>query len=306
MNDKMTPPDWLGCPICQGPLDQTETELHCSVDDLDFPIQAGIFRLLPPGEQKTADAFAEEYRQQREAQGWPPLAADELAALPEKAPAGWDPLYWPVRRQSFKALLAWLETVERSAGEGPASNGLRIAVMGAGFGWLAGRLAAHGHQVVALDLSADDAFGLGATRDAAGAFVPAPVLVQGDMERPPLQKNQVDLVVYNASIHYAVDLQRCIQTSAGLLRSGGALIISDTPVLTGDFTALPPEEGQSPRRGRQLPLAELEQALTGADLDYEIHEVGRGWRWMIRQWRIRFFGGVGFTLPLIIGRPANS
>lgn len=301
MEDKLIPPDWLGCPICQGPLNQTKTGLHCPVDDLEFPIQAGIFRLLPPGEQEMADAYGDEYRQQREVQGWPSLVAAELVALPEKAPGGWDSLYWPVRRQSYEALLTWLETAEKQAVEP-----LRIAVMGAGYGWLAGRLAARGHRVVALDLSADDSFGLGAARDASSAFATLPDLVQGDMEQPPLQEGQVDLVVYSASVHYAVNLQQCLKRSAALLRSGGALVITDTPVLAGEFTALPPEEGQSPRRGRQVPLAELEQALTGAGLTYEIREVGRDWRWTIRQWRIRFFGGVGFALPLIIGRPANS
>jgi len=301
MKDKMTPPDWLGCPICQGPLDQIETGLYCPVDDLDFPVQSGILRLLPPGEQETADAYAEKYRQQREAQGWPSLVADELVALPEQAPAGWDSLYWPVRRQSYEALLARLEAAEQQS-----SEGLRIAVMGAGFGWLAGRLAGRGHTVIALDLSDDDSFGLGAARAAADAFVALPILVQGDMERPPLQKNQVDIVVYSASLHYAVDLQQCLRKSASLLRPGGALVITDTPVLVGDFTALPPEKGQAPRRGRQLPLKELELALSGADLDYEISDVGRGLRWTIRQWRIRFFGGPGFTLPLIVGRPVKS
>jgi len=301
MNDKMTPPDWLGCPLCQGPLDHTETGLYCPVDDLDFPIQAGIVRLLPPGEQETAAAYADKYRQQRETQGWPHLTADEMSTLPEKSPPGWDSLYWPVRRQSYQAMLAWLETAEQEAGPG-----LRIVVMGAGFGWLAGRLAERGHNVVALDLSADDAFGLGAARDAANAFVAPFLLAQGDMERPPLQNNQVDIVVYSASLHYAVDLQQCLQKSAGLLRPGGALVITDTPVLIGDFTALPPEEGQTPRRGRQLPMKELKHALSGADLDYEIRDIGRGLRWTIRQWRIRFFGGVGFVLPLIIGRPVNS
>lgn len=298
----LAPQTWLGCPVCQGPLDQIEAGLYCPVDDLNFPLQDGIYRLLPPGEREAADAYAEEYRRQRENQGWLPLTAEVLAGLPEKAPAGWDSLYWPVRRQSYQALLAWLDTAET-----PVSDPLRVAVMGAGFGWLAGRLAAPGRQVVALDLSADDAFGLGAARDGAGAFDEPPLLVQADMERPPLQPGRVDLIVFSASVHYAVNLQQCLQRSAALLRPGGALVINDTPILPGDFTALPAEEGQAPRRGRQLPLGELEQALAEAGLDFEIQPVGRGWRWAIRQWRIRFFGGVGFTLPLIVARrPATE
>jgi hypothetical protein len=77
----------------------------------------------------------------------------------------------------------------------------------------------------------------------------------------------------------------------------------DTPILSGNFTAMPSKEGQPLRRGRQLPLAELQQALTEAGLAFEIHDIGRGLRWSIRQWRIKFFGGVSFTLPLIVARP---
>jgi SAM-dependent methyltransferase len=292
-----TLPEWLGCPVCQGPLDRTKTSLHCPADSLDFPLQDGIFRLLPPGEREAAGAYAEEYRQQREAQGWRPLAAEELSALPDKAPAGWDPLYWPARRQSFATLSTWLETVDQ-----PAGNPLRVVDMGAGFGWLAGRLAARGYEVVALDLSDDDAFGLGAVRETAGDYARPPLLAQGDVERPPLQPGQVDLLIFNASLHYAVDLKKCLRSAAELLRPGGAMIIMDTPVLVGDFTALQPAEGQPLRRGRQLPLAELEQALTAARLDFESRQLKRGWRWSMRQWRIRFFGGPGFTLPFIIAR----
>jgi hypothetical protein len=38
----------------------------------------------------------------------------------------------------------------------------------------------------------------------------------------------------------------------------------------------------------------------------EIQQVSRGWRWAIRQWRIRFFGGVNFLLPLIVARPVDN
>ena len=117
-----------------------------------------------------------------------------------------------------------------------------------------------------------------------------------------LQPGQVDLLIFNASLHYAVDLKKCLRSAAELLRPGGAMIIMDTPVLVGDFTALQPAEGQPLRRGRQLPLAELKQALTTAGLTFEIRQPKRGWRWSIRQWRIRFFGGPGFTLPFIIAR----
>lgn len=297
----MKPSTWLGCPVCRGLLERTETGLYCPNDEIVFPLQDGIYRLLPLDEREAADAYAEKYREQREAQGWRPLTGDELAALPEKAPTGWDRIYWPVRQQSFEALLAWLATLEA-----PTEGSIRIVDMGAGFGWLAARLAARDYEVVALDLSADDAFGLGAVRQLADRLSAPPILVQGDIDRPPLQQGQVDLLIYSASLHYAADLAACLKAAASTLRPGGTLVIMDTPVLTGDFTALPPAEGEPVRKGRQVPLSELEQALDEAGLAYEIRQLGRGWRWTLRQWRIRFFGGVGFDLPFIVARRPAS
>ena len=99
---------------------------------------------------------------------------------------------------------------------------LTIADLGAGFPWLSHRLASLGHAVLAVDLSPDADFGLGAARlfpTAAqwgdptglsrlrGGFLPA----LGDLERPPLAQETYDVVICNASLHYAADLcvRRC-------------------------------------------------------------------------------------------------
>ena len=302
-------PSWLGCPVCQQSLVQRENSLYCPDDDLSFPLQDGIFRLIPPEQQEEADAYAEEYREQREEQGWRSLTAEEMAALPTVPPRGWDKIYWPVRHKSFQTLMRWFK--QEIDGRSPS---LRVVDMGAGVGWLAGRLAmVAGEQVelVALDLSRDDAFGLGAAGRLRQELEIPLTLVQGDIERPPFQHKSVDLLIYNASLHYAGDVVACLASAATLLRPGGAVVIMDSPISTGPITAIsqpPPgveaggETIKEGRSGRPLANEMVAQALTEAGLDYELTKVGRGLRWQVRQLRMRVFGLAIFELPIIIAK----
>lgn len=289
-------PPWLGCPICGGPLDPLDGALLCARDDLNFPIQDGILRALLPAERKAADEWAADYRHRREEQGWRPLSPEEISVLPETAPAGWDRLYWPARSQSFRVLEA---EVKRMASR--AKQPLQVVDMGAGFGWLGGHWAAAGQSVVALDLSCDEAFGLGAAREMAQTLALPLTLVQGDIDQPPLQPRSADLLVYNASLHYAADISGCLARGAQALRPEGALVIMDSPVVFGQVTAVPASEdhGAGSRRGRQLTEAELTKALTQAGLSYEYKKVSRGFRWRISRWRLSLMGLAPFELPFV-------
>jgi SAM-dependent methyltransferase len=292
-------PSWLGCPICGGPLDPLDGAMVCARDDLNFPIQDGILRALLPAERRAADEWATDYRRRREEQGWRPLSPEEMSVLPETAPAGWDRLYWPARSQSFQVLEA---EVRRLASR--VRQPLQVVDMGAGFGWLGGRWAAAGHAVVALDLSCDEVFGLGAAREMAQALALSLTLVQGDIDQPPLQPQSADLLVYNASLHYAADISRCLARGVQTLRPDGALVIMDSPVVFGQVTAVPAsqEQGSGPRRGRQLTEAELTEALTQAGLIYEFKKVPRGFRWRLSRWRLRLVGLAPFELPFVYAR----
>ena len=296
-----TIPSWLACPLCRGSLNQVEDGFYCAEHDLIFPVQEGIFQMLPPAERESAADFAAEYRERREEQGWRPLSAEELSALPEVAPDGWDRLYWPTRNQSFRILN---ERIEALAAQ--EDRPLLIVDMGAGFAWLSARYAAAGHSVVALDLSCDDAFGLGAARPISQDPGQSLTLVQGDIEQPPFLPQSADVLIYNASLHYAGDLGRCLAAGAQTLRPEGSLIIMDSPIVYGQVTAVPTEAEQSQNRraGRQLAEEELAQALAQAGLRSETLPVGRGFRWRLSRLRMRFMGLVPFDLPLIYSRLA--
>ncbi|MGQ9768179.1 MAG: Trm112 family protein [Anaerolineae bacterium] len=152
----------LACPLCGGPLDEAGNGLCCPADRADYPIHAaGLLDLRPPGRRAGWDAFAQDYRAARLAEGWSPLSAALAQALPFADPPGFPRLYWPLRRASWKRLAQLLAAL------GPAP--LTIADAGAGFPWLSHRLAGLGHAVVAFDVSGDADFGLGAARHFATA-----------------------------------------------------------------------------------------------------------------------------------------
>lgn len=286
---------WLACPVCRGPLVRERSGVRCPADGQHFYEQDGILRLLPAERARDYDAFSALYRMQRERQGWRRLSVEEMAVLPEFAPNGWDRLYWQVRCQSYQLL----EEEIGGNGQQPVTP-QRILDMGAGIGWLAYRLAAKGHEVVALDLSCDEAFGLGAARRLGQARNVSVALVQGDLEDPPIRQGQVDRLIYNASLHYANDILGCLRAGARLLRPDGALVIMDSPV-----AAREPTRPESKWPGdRKLSLDRLFSALRGAGLRFKIVDPHRGYRWRLRQFKNWMVAGSTFELPIIVAKVA--
>lgn len=268
-----------------------EQSLYCPSHRLHFPKVNGFLQLLSPGAAAEAEAFSKSYRQRRENQGWRSLSGAEMAALPENGPAGWDFLYWPARRQSYQRLMHWVERDRRSG------KPLRVIDMGAGMGWLSSRLAADGHEVAALDLSDDAAFGLGAAHRLARFLNLNFTLVQGRMEDPPFRPGQIDLLIYNASLHYADNLEQCLKAGAALLQPGGTLVIMDSPVMDAVVESTWPG-------GQRLNEKQLSSALANAGLSFKYIPVRRSVRWYLRQFKARLAGQLSFTLPMIIARPA--
>ena len=301
----MVDPETLGilaCPLCGGRLCNADGGLICPADGAAFPMHpSGLLDLRPPDGRAAADSFAAQYRAGRLADGWQPLSSEAACALPDGDPPGFTRLYWAVRRESW----AVLATLLRELGTAP----LAIADLGAGFPWLSHRLASLGHAVLAVDLSPDIDFGLGAARlfptaglwdDPAGAswqpggFLP----VLGDLEQPPLAAAAYDVVICNASLHYARDLRAAVARMAQTLRPAGALVIVDSPIVS---VSHPGRDG-----GRVLDRAAVEDALGQAGLTAAWHPVPRGWLWrrhQVKNWLLR---RPQFEFPIIVGRRASA
>lgn len=279
--------DAIGCPHCQGRFVQDADGallcLHCQERFVECD---SVLRLLPPARMAALDEWSHAYREARLRDGWQPLTLEQLSALPFASPPGYPALYWQVRRQTYRALLRLLAARGLRPSAGP------IADLGAGVGWLSFRLAGQGYRVLAVEASMDDAFGLGAGRAYLGSAAGRLLLVQGDLEQPPLQRGRWGAVLFNASLHYAADLVSTLERAAQALQPRGLLVVMDTPI------ARHPVAGTG-HGDRHLGHRELDDALGVVGLHGHCLRVLRGPRWWAHQARAWLRRRKPFSFPLV-------
>ena len=167
--------------------------------------------------------FRRAYAEQRAAEGRGAGGTAELLELPylQSGPLARS---WQVRARTFDRLLKLITS--------DAAESLRVLDLGAGNGWLCYRLERLGHRATALDIRDDAVDGLGAARayaDHLDAMFPR---VCATFEQLPLRSGTFDLVVFNASIHYAQRLESVLAEAARVARPGGRIAILDTPFYT--------------------------------------------------------------------------
>ena len=188
---------------------------------------------------------------------------------------------WRVRARSYEALLNLvLRPMARSIG-----RVLDVLDVGAGNGWLCHRLALHGHRAVALDVREDAVDGLGAARGYLDRDGAAFARVCASFDALPHPDRAFDLVVFNASLHYALDLAQVLGEAARVARRGGRLVILDSPFYRRerDGAAMVAEKQRqaAARFGERadallgLPFIEF---LTRARLRTASHALGVRWR----------------------------
>jgi SAM-dependent methyltransferase len=230
--------------------------------------------------------FSREYRESRLRDGWPALTPEQALALPYGQPGGYPPLYWEVRRQTFAVLMSLLAREGPDPAVGPSAD------LGAGTGWLSYRLAQLGYRTLAVEASYDEAFGLGAAERiylSRVCFLP----VVGDLEHPPLLPRRLGLIVFNASLHYATDLEATLVRASESLLQGGRLVILDTPVANRSR----PGTGHG---DRHFDRSELDQALIGAGMRPRWIPIRRSGRWWLHQLKALLKGNERFSFPLIV------
>jgi HemK-related putative methylase len=288
-----TPAEPFVCPACLGALVRVEGGLRCAEHGA-YGRSEGVWRLLPSDRARRYERFVRQYRTVRRAEGRGGEDAGYYRALPfveRSDPLAWQ---WRIRAASYRALLERvIVPLERARGVP-----LEVLDLGAGNGWLSHRLALRGHRPMAVDLSDDELDGLGAHRcyGADGAFT----AVQADFDRLPLPRAAVDLVVFNAALHYATDVAATLAEALRVLRPNGTIAIVDSPFYrSGDsgrrmvaereasFTerygfpsnAIPSESWLTTER-----LAELG---AGLGVRWRVHRPWLGLRWALRPWAAR-------------------
>jgi SAM-dependent methyltransferase len=167
--------------------------------------------------------FGAEYARHRAAEGRG-YAGEALLSLPwlrEGAFAA----QWAVRARSFEAFRSHvLRPLAARLG-----RPLVLLDLGAGNCWLSYRAAVEGHRAVALDIRDDRVDGLGAGEPLVRRVPGQIERVTASFDAIPLADGAVDLGVFNAALHYAVDLGATLAEAARVTRAGGQVVILDSP-----------------------------------------------------------------------------
>jgi ubiquinone/menaquinone biosynthesis C-methylase UbiE/uncharacterized protein YbaR (Trm112 family) len=215
----MPAPLVFACPRCRAPLEQTAPdELSCAVDGCRFPCIDGIWRFLLPERAAYFEKFIRDYETVRRAEGRGSQDADYYRALPNHDLSGKMTSDWRIRAASFDLLLKKVISPEKKP--------LRILDLGAGNGWLSNQLARRGHIVAAVDLMTNDFDGLGCWHFYDTNFVP----VQAEYDHLPFADGTVNMVIFNASLHYSVNIRATLTESLRVLDLTGKLVVLDSPV----------------------------------------------------------------------------
>lgn len=231
----------LACPQCRGPLETDtpveevdEGALRCPRDGATFPIRSGLPYLARLDRVDALASFAREYSRVWRRGQWIPRKMEEILRLPSCA--GPRKQVWRVKARSAQALIQGMAARR----PGPVLD------LGCGVGWLSHLLARSGFEVYAVDIVLDEFMGLGAAARFSHVG-PAFERVWGEFERIPFLRESVDVVVCNASFHYAPSPEVAAEEIARVLRPGGSFFLLNSPLHQDARSAI---RAQASFRGR--------------------------------------------------------
>ncbi len=214
----------LQCPQCGTGLETG----HCYACGFLLRVCDGILDALPPARKAHYTRFIEDYERIRAAEGRGSTSEDFYLALPYKDVSGRNNRQWRIRSQSFDCL------IQQVLRPNFPKDAARILDLGAGNGWMSHLLAVAGYHPVAVDLLVNDYDGLGAATHYRAHLPRLFPRVRAELARLPFQQGQFDAAIFNASFHYAEDYAASLREAFRCIRSGGMVIISDTPWYSND------------------------------------------------------------------------
>lgn len=240
----------------------------------------------PQASPESLRLFRAAYAEHRKTEGRGSGGEEELLALPyvlQGPQAG----QWAVRSRTFdRFMTAVLEPCARAA-----SRPLHVVDLGAGNAWLSYRVSRAGHRATAVDVRTDPVDGLGA----AAAYRPhverMPARIAGSFEALPLADGVADMAVFNAALHYALDLPIALREAVRVVTPGGRVVILDSPFYSSAVHGEAMVEEKSRQaaarfgdRAGDLMAPPFIEYLTAERLDNA--SVGLGLRW--RRHRVRY------------------
>ncbi len=133
---------------------------------------------------------------------------------------------WSVRARTFQKFVQLVLEVRAREVEPRA---VRVLDLGAGNGWLSYRTHLLGHRAVAVDARTDAVDGLAAANDYRTHLPKMFGRIAASFEATPLVSGAFDIVVFNASLHYALSLDAAIREATRVTLPGGRIAILDSP-----------------------------------------------------------------------------
>lgn len=207
----------LQCPCCRAGIDA----LDCHACGFAITVDAGILHALAPASRAHFARFMHDYEHIRACEGRGSQSAAFYLALPYRDATGTHGHQWHIRARSYDYLVKHLLAGLRTGG--------RILDLGAGNGWMSYRLARAGYRPLAVDLLTNASDGLGAARHYQCRLPTRFPRFQAELNRLPFADGQFDAAIFNASFHYAEDAEATLREALRCVRTGGPVIISDTP-----------------------------------------------------------------------------
>lgn len=279
----------LICPRCKGALTlEAPDQFRCEEDALVFRQVDGIWRFLLPERESHYARFIADYEAVRRFEGRFSADTAYYRALPFQDLSGRFSADWKIRAASFQALMKILP---------PRATILDI---GAGNGWLSNQLTLAGHDAYAVDLLVNAEDGLGAWRNYETKFTP----LQAEFSRLPFPHAFADVVIFNASLHYAESYEATLREALRVLHEDGLLLIMDSPVYhdagSGEKMITERKSDFKARYGFASDSIQSEGFLTydrmeklGCDLSLRWRHVVPfyGWKWALRPLWARLRGG---------------
>lgn len=284
------------CPQCHQALQRKEALLACGYCAVDYPREAGIWRLSSPERQSHYRPFLEDYVGIRKAEGRSPGDPEFYRALPFRDRSQRFPDQWRIRAASYRSLL---KHVVNRARRVLGKRDLLCLDLGAGNCWLSNRLSGLGLESVAVDINCDSGDGLGCHRHYENRFTP----VEAAFEQLPFLEGSFDLAIYNASLHYAESFDETLSEALRVLRPEGRLVVMDTPLYAN------PESGRQMVREQQedfrrrfgipsdrldsehfLTWARVQELARGLHLRWDFVRPRYGIRWRLRPLERRLLG----------------
>lgn len=249
------------CPSCKGKLVKMEDQWKCENEMLSFPIRRGIPDFLPANRRTEIERFLEIYRTVRNSERWGSHDSRYYEELPYYDSTNLHSQVWAIRARSYVCLL---EQLEQEA----SPRSLRVLDLGAGNGWLSLRLAQLGHLPVAVDIYEDDYDGLGVLKRL-NNYERLIQVARAEFNHLPFSRNSVDVIIFNASLHYSNQPLHLIENTLQYLKSDGMMFIMDSPIYPDDASGngMVEEKAQSFKRQHGIILPE---SLAGSFLTFRM------------------------------------